>query len=78
MAYVTRRFNVAFTRALQLSLSPAESIQFLVLIPISSRSILTLSSHLRLGLPKGAYCTYLDIFKQILVHKSLSYKTQIE
>jgi hypothetical protein len=32
-----------------------ESTQFLVLIPISSRPILILSSHLRLGLPKGLY-----------------------
>ena len=30
-----------------------ESTQFLVLIPISLRSILILFSHLRLGLPKG-------------------------
>ena len=33
----------------------AESIQFLVLIPISLRSIVILSSHLRLGLPKGLF-----------------------
>ena len=53
MAYGTRRFNVAFTRALVEFLSWAESTQFLVLIPISSRLILILSSHLILGLPKG-------------------------
>ena len=52
MAYGTRRFNAAFTRALQWSLFRVESTQFLVLILISLRSILTLSSHLRLGLPK--------------------------
>ena len=43
MAYGTRRFNAAFIRAL-----PA-------LIPISSRSILILSSYLRLGFPKGLF-----------------------
>ena len=32
-----------------------ESTQFLALIPISSRSILILSSHLRLGLPKDIF-----------------------
>ena len=52
MAYGTRRFNAAFTRDLQKSLYRAESNQFLVIIPIYSRSILTLPSHLRLGLPK--------------------------
>ena len=31
------------------------STQFLILIPISSRFILILSSHLRLGLPKGLF-----------------------
>ena len=45
MAYDTRRFNATFTRA--------ESTQFLVLILISLRSTIILSSHLRLGLPKG-------------------------
>ena len=52
MAYGTRRFNAAFTRALQQFLSWAESTQFPALIHISSRSILILSSHLRLGLAK--------------------------
>ena len=33
----------------------SKSTQFLVLIPISLRSILILSSHLRLGLPKGLF-----------------------
>jgi hypothetical protein len=35
--------------------SCAESTQFLALISISLRSILILSSHLRLGLPKGIF-----------------------
>ena len=55
MAYGTRKFNAAFTRALQWSQSCAESTQFLILIPISLRSIVILSSHLRLGLPKGFF-----------------------
>ena len=55
MAYGTRRFNAAFTGALQQFLSGAESTEFLALIPFSSRSILILSSHLRLGLPKGLF-----------------------
>ena len=50
MAYETRRFNTEFTRDLQLSLSWAESTQLPTLIPMSSRFILILSSHLRLGL----------------------------
>ena len=42
MAYGTRRFNASFTR---------ESIHS----PLSSRSILILSSHLRLGLSRGLF-----------------------
>ena len=53
MAYGTRRFNAVFTRVLQQSVSLAESTQSLELIPISLRTIPILSSHLRLGLPKG-------------------------
>ena len=48
--YETLRFNVAFTMALQYTY-PVESIHFLVWTPISLRSILILSSHLRLGTP---------------------------
>ena len=44
MAYGTRRFNSAFTRALQQSLSWAELTEFLVLITISLRYILILPS----------------------------------
>jgi hypothetical protein len=51
MVYGTRRFNAAFTRALQ-SVSEAETTHFLVLTPISLRSILILSTPLRPGLPK--------------------------
>jgi len=49
----TRRFITAFTRARHLSLSWANSIQSIPPHPTSWRSILTLSSHLRLGLPSG-------------------------
>ena len=53
MAYGIWRFNAAITRALQQSLSWADSTQFLVLIQVSLKSILILSSHIRLGGPKG-------------------------
>jgi hypothetical protein len=49
--YGTRRFITAFTRALHWSLSWARSIQSPPSHPISLRSILILSTHLRLGLP---------------------------
>ena len=51
--YGIRRFITAFTSARHLSLSHASSIQFISLHPTSWRSILILSSHLRLGLPSG-------------------------
>ena len=68
MAYGTRRFNAAFTRALQYSLSWTESTRFLVLLAISLRSILILSSHVRLGFPKDLFSVGLSIkiFKEIL------------
>ena len=47
--------NTAFTRVLQQSLFWAESTKFLVLIPIYLKSILILSSHLCLDLPKGLF-----------------------
>ena len=55
MTYETRRFNTEFTWPLQKSLFRAKSTQFLVLIPIYLRSILILSSHLRVDLPKGLF-----------------------
>ena len=55
MAYGTWRFNAAFTRALQYSLSWAESTKLPALISISSRSIIIQTSHLRRGLPKGLF-----------------------
>jgi hypothetical protein len=51
--YGTRRFITVFTRALHWSLSWARSIQSIPSHPISLRSILILSTHLRLGLPSG-------------------------
>jgi hypothetical protein len=53
--YGTRRFITAFTRALHWSLSWARSIQSIPSNPISVRSILILSTHLRLGLPNGLF-----------------------
>ena len=49
--YVTRKFITAFTSARHLSLSWANSIQSIPPHPTSWRSILILSSHLRLRLP---------------------------
>ena len=49
----TRKFIVAFTVARHLSLSWASSIQSISLHPTSWRSILILSSHLRLDLASG-------------------------
>jgi hypothetical protein len=53
--YGTRRFNTVFTRSLHWSLSWAISIQSTPSRPISLRSILILSTHLRLGLPSGLF-----------------------
>ena len=51
--YGTRKFITAFTSARHLSLCWASSIQSIPPHPTSWRSILILSSHLRLGLPSG-------------------------
>ena len=51
----TRRFITLLTSARHLSLSWANSIQSPQLPPTSWRSILILSSHLRLGLPNGLF-----------------------
>jgi hypothetical protein len=53
--YGPRRFIIVFTRALHWSLPWARSIQSIPSHPISIRSILILSTHLRLGLPSGLY-----------------------
>ena len=51
----TRRFITALTSVRQLSLSWASPIQSIYPHPISWRSILILSTHLRLGLPSGLF-----------------------
>ena len=53
--YGTRRFITAVTSTRQLSLSRATSIQSIPPHLTSWRSILILSSHLRLGLPSGVF-----------------------
>jgi hypothetical protein len=53
--YGTRRFITKFTRALHLYLSWARPIQSTTFNPISKRSILMLSIHLRHGLPSGLF-----------------------
>jgi hypothetical protein len=53
--YGTRRFITAFASARHLSLSWASSIQSIPSHPTSWRSILILSSHLRLGLSCGHF-----------------------
>jgi len=53
--YRTRRFITAFTSARHLFLTWASSIQSTPPHPTSWRSILILSSHLRLGLPSGLF-----------------------
>ena len=53
--YGTRRFITALTSVRHLSLSWASPIQSICPHPISWRSILILSTHLRLGLPSGLF-----------------------
>ena len=51
----TRRFITALTSVRHLSLSWASPIQSIYPHPISRRSVLILSTHLRLGLPSGLF-----------------------
>ena len=53
--YGTRRFIAALTSVRHLSLSLASPIQSTYTHPTSWRSILILSTHLRLGLPSGLF-----------------------
>jgi hypothetical protein len=53
--YGTRKFITLFTRALHWFLSWTRSIQSIPSHPISLRSILILSTHLRLCLPSGLF-----------------------
>jgi len=54
----TRSFITAFTRSRQLSLSWTSSLQSTHPHPPSWKSILILSSHLRLGLPSGLFLRF--------------------
>jgi hypothetical protein len=53
--YETWKFNTELTRALHLFLSWARPIQSTLPHPTSPRSILILSTHLRLGLPSSVF-----------------------
>ena len=53
--YETRRFITSFTSSRHLSLFCASSIHSIAPHPTSSKSILILFSHLRLGLPNGLF-----------------------
>jgi hypothetical protein len=53
LSYGTRRIITVFTKAHHRTLSRASRIQFAQSIPSSLRSILMLSSHVRLGLASG-------------------------
>ena len=53
--YGTRRFITALTSVRYLSLSWASSIRSIYPHPTSWRSVLILSTHLRLGLPSGLF-----------------------
>ena len=70
--YVTQRFITAFTNARHLSLSGASSIQSTPPHPTSWRSILTLSSHLRLGLPGGLFPSGFSWQRRRICHKQLN------
>jgi hypothetical protein len=59
--YGTRMFNTVFTTSLHWSLSWAIWIQSTPSHPISLRSILILSTYLRLGLPSGLFPSGLPI-----------------
>jgi hypothetical protein len=58
--YGTRRFITAFTSARHLSLVWTRSIQSMLSHPTSWRSILILSSHLRIGVPSGLFASGLS------------------
>ena len=51
----TRRFITALTRVRHLSLSWTSPIQSIYPHPTSRRSVIVLSTHLRLGLPSGSF-----------------------
>ena len=76
--YGTRRFITAFTNSRHLSLTWASPIQSPYPQPTSWRSILILSTHLRLGLPSGLFPSgfptrtlYAPLSSKILFRKKL-------
>ena len=78
--YGTRRFINTFTTASQLSLSSARSIQSIPPHPTSWRSILILSSHLRLGLSSGLFPWRLPTktrFASLLSHTRATFPTHL-
>jgi hypothetical protein len=66
--YRTRMFITAFTGARHLSLSWTSSIQSTPPHPTSWRSILILSTHLRLGLPSGIFPSQTPVHASPLPH----------
>jgi hypothetical protein len=81
----TRRFNTEFTRALHLFLSLARPIQATSPHSTSPRSILILSTHLRLGLPSGPSPSgfainnlYAFLFLQFVLHTHLSHPPRLD
>ena len=65
----TRKFIIALTSVRQLSLSWANPIQSIYPHPTSWRSVLILSTHLRLGLPSGLFPSG---FPSKIIYTSLS------
>jgi hypothetical protein len=72
--YGTRRFITVFTRALDRSLFWTRSIQSIPSHPISRRSILVLSTHLRLG---TCVHTFMLSTIDILIGRKNSYKIRL-
>jgi hypothetical protein len=73
LSYGTRRFITVFTQARHWILSWASwIIQFTPSIPISLRSILMLSSHLRLGLPSGLLPSGLPTNRWVPCHHGMA------
>ena len=63
----TRRFITALKSVRHLSLSWASPIQLMYPHPTSWRSVLILSTHLRLCLPSGTYKAYIHIYRHIYI-----------
>jgi hypothetical protein len=78
--YGTWKFITVFTRALHWSLSWARSIQSIPSHPIYLKTILTLSTHLRLRLPSGLFPSgfptnilHTFLFSPFVLHALISY-----